>query len=284
MAGQGLLVRAGGELRSPAQAFFLRRKSRLGDPIDAKLEAEPKAAMGSGLGLIDEPRGRPAVHQPYEGTMRIRARLTGHYLPLTTLLTLLPAIAVGCSDDSGSGSSNPLTASVASQHEGLYQITSYFQDEAACGPGSAVVDSPPFLAAVAYQFMGIQTLTLNSCMDEAECASLAQAQRGMQPYISGDFNCTISEQQSDTVLLGLSAGTGSGNDAGMCVDRTYESITMTSDGAGGITIDIERMLLADKPQDAEGYCVVEPAESKREAEAAPCVGSMSVAATRIADI
>jgi len=205
---------------------------------------------------------------------------------LGALLVLLAPIGGGCSGDQGSEepAAGSLSATTAAQLEGLYEITSHFEDPAGCGAGAAVEDGPAYLVAVAAEFLGIQTLSLVSCRDQTECADFAEAIRGMSIYMGFDFNFTISEQRSPSELSGFLATTGYGDDAGMCTERTYESIILTVDGSGGIAIDDEVMALADRPQDAEGYCVVEPDQSRRDAEGAPCVSHVSVTATRVGDI
>ncbi len=204
--------------------------------------------------------------------------------PLLWLATL-PALVVGCSgSDDADSSSGGLTAGTAQGLEGIYQITDHTEDATGCGVGPLIADGPAYLVAVAGEVFGIQTLTVVSCVDEAECAAFAQAIRDLSPYGGFELSYTLTEEESPTALSGFEATTGFGNDAGMCTERTYESIAMSADGAGTITIDAELFALPDAPQDADGFCMVEPAKSRSEAEGAACTGHVSVTATRLGDV
>ncbi len=205
-------------------------------------------------------------------------------IEIVLTMTLIGASACSSDDDDDStGSGNSLSATTAASLEGLYQIASHLEDAAGCGTGTEVAGGPGYFVAVALEAFGIQTLTLVSCVEETECAEYASSIRSMGAYGGYDFSYTLSEETSPVALSGLSASTGFSNGAGMCTERTYTDIVLAADGAGGVRLDVTVKGLSDRAQEDE-YCVVEPAESRKEAANAPCVGHTSIQATRIADI
>lgn len=174
-------------------------------------------------------------------------------------------LACGSSDDAaGSGVTNQAA------FEGIYQVTAASENAADCSPGASKLSQlrDQFFVITASELFGQKYLVLNSCGSIAACQATRAAQQANQAY-QIEYTYTLSSTTNATTVSGFEAGTGYGQGT-QCVERTYKDHVLTVAGDHSVHLESRTKMLADKPQDKDGFCFVDPAESKQEAASKPC--------------
>jgi hypothetical protein len=180
-------------------------------------------------------------------------------------------LAVGCGS-SDSGSDNGISDAASAGFVGIYQTTGYSENSASCdAPGASTLDTLQdkyFLVAPAVE-LGIHLVSLVSCNSVSDCQTkrTAVTSAGFYSYL---YSYTLTSVSNATTLTGFEATTGfSSANSTMCTGRTYADHTLTLNADHSLHLESRTKDLADKPQQ-DGFCEVDPAQSKQEAASAPC--------------
>jgi hypothetical protein len=174
-------------------------------------------------------------------------------------------VACGSSDDSASGVTNQAA------FEGIYQLTGASENTASCAsPGDSTLSQlrDQFFVITGSEIFGQKYVVLNSCNSVAGCQATRTAQKTNQPY-QIEYTFTLSSSTNATTLNGFYAGTGRGEGT-QCVERDYAEHVLTLAGDHSVHLESRTKNLADKPQ-KDGFCWVDPNESKQEAASKDCV-------------
>jgi hypothetical protein len=188
-------------------------------------------------------------------------------------------------DGDGADQGAPLSAASVQALEGIYEVSSFTRNEAACEVGASVLSSlkDHYFVIFARVVLGTQTLELVSCGDEANCRMVAQQGKTNSPY-SFEYGLTLSSSESDAIVTGFSATSGSSfESASNLCSRTYVTHRLTSATDGSVHVESRTTPLADAPKD-DGVCWVEPEDQKAEAAGKPCAELRVIDAARIADL
>ena len=173
--------------------------------------------------------------------------------------------ACGSSDDAASDVTNQAA------FEGIYQLTAASENTASCAtPGDSKLSQlrDQFFVITGSELLGLKYVMLNSCSSVADCQAKRTAQQANQPY-QIEYTFTLSSSVNATTLNGFYAGTGRGEGT-QCVERTYVDHVLTLAADHSVHLESRTKNLADKPQ-KDGFCWVDPKESKQEAASQACV-------------
>lgn len=172
-------------------------------------------------------------------------------------------LACGGSDDAASSGVTNQSA-----FEGIYQLTAASENTAGCAtPGDPKVLRDQFFVITGSELFGQKYVVLNSCSSVTACQATRAAQLANQPY-QIEYTFTLSNSTNATTLTGFEAGTGYGEGT-QCVERTYAEHVLTLAADHSVHLESRTKDLADKPQ-KDGFCWVDPAESKQEAAGKAC--------------
>ena len=80
----------------------------------------------------------------------------------------------------------------------------------------------------------------------------------------------MSDEVDGDHLTGFTAFTGLEREEGICSERAYDTIDLTREADGTVTIVSETVALEDKPTDSDGFCVADPDAQASEAAGRPC--------------
>jgi hypothetical protein len=192
------------------------------------------------------------------------------HFAVVSLIVAVSFSATACGDSSDPDDSDTTFAhETALSFEGIYQVTRYTSNESGCdAEGASLLETTDetWFVLVARTVIGQQTLELASCADAADCAAKTEKIRNNGSY-SIDYHATLSSEANADELGGFSAGTGF-EENGTCVEREYVDHVLTRHG-DAVRLESRTKVLADKPVE-DGFCVVRPAQSRKEAETAPC--------------
>jgi hypothetical protein len=133
-------------------------------------------------------------------------------------------------------SSNGDFTDAAAEAEGIYKVTVFTHNQAACTPGGdSALGAETFAFAATHEFLGITVLDLFSCDDPTDCRSkLAALDSGGSFGL--DFNFSLSGVQ-DGVLVSEGASSGFSDD-GTCRDGSVTRTRLAVD-AGGLRLQQE---------------------------------------------
>ncbi|HYQ40347.1 MAG TPA: hypothetical protein VER11_00215 [Polyangiaceae bacterium] len=178
--------------------------------------------------------------------------------------SLFSVLACGSASDADGGVTN------AGSFEGIYRLTAASENLAGCAtPGDSKLSQlhEQFFVITASEIFGQKFVTLNSCSSVVDCQAKRAAQQANQPYTL-EYTFTLSSTTNATTLTGFEATTGFGQGT-QCVERTYADHVLTVAENHDVHLESRTKKLADQPQH-DGFCEVEPAKSKQEAESKPC--------------
>ena len=173
--------------------------------------------------------------------------------------------ACGGSDDETSGVTNQAA------FEGIYQLTAASENSVSCAtPGDSKLSQlrDQFFVITGSELFGQKYVVLNSCSSVAGCQATRAAQQANQAY-QIEYTFTLSSSTNATTLNGFYAGTGRGEGT-QCIERSYADHVLTLAADHSVHLESRTKNLADKPQ-KDGFCWVDPAESKQEAASKDCV-------------
>ena len=178
-------------------------------------------------------------------------------------------LSVACSS-SGSDSPGGLSASAGDSFAGIYQTTSYSKNSAGCdAAGASTLDTlqDKYFVIVGSQVFGENILNVVSCQSVSDCQS-KRASVTSEGFYSSAYSYTLSSSVNATTLAGFEATTGFA-DGTTCTGRTYSDHTLTLNADHSVHLESRTKNLADKPVQ-DGFCEVEPAQSKQEAANKAC--------------
>ena len=187
-------------------------------------------------------------------------------------IAVLSALAglSGCGGSDGGeepGGSSPSTASAFS---GVYELTSFTENEAGCdAEGASVLEQKQdrFFVVAPAVTLGARRVALVSCETVEECGQKARAIETNGTTFM-EYYFTLSSEIDATRIAGFEATSGFWERDGTCTGRTFSDHLMTL-AASSVRLDSRTKLLADRPQE-DGACWVSPAESMSEAAGLPC--------------
>jgi hypothetical protein len=158
----------------------------------------------------------------------------------------------------------------ASAFEGIYQLTAASENTTGCAtPGESKLSQlhDQFFIIVGSEVLGQEIVMLNSCSSVGDCQTKRAAQLANQPY-QIEYTFTLSSSSNTTTLTGFEATTGWAQGT-QCVGRTYADHVLTVAADHSVHLESRTKKLSDQPQD-DGFCMVEPAQSKQEAASMQC--------------
>lgn len=163
----------------------------------------------------------------------------------------------------------------ASTYEGIYQVTAYTRNEAACEPGgTSQLGSDTFGLAATQSFAGQQFMGLLSCADVADCRDKLAKIRANQIGFQVDFQFFVDSTGAAGTLTGKGASTGF-NMNGSC---TMAEVTRTTFAFDGTTLTVEQQItLADPYPPDNGFCTTDLAQQHAAGNA--CSQMKNLAAT-----
>ena len=164
----------------------------------------------------------------------------------------------GC--DGGNAAFNDAAAGV----EGIYQVSAYTRNDAACAPGGdSQLGNDKFAVAFTQTIFGNHVLTVTSCASAADCRAKLADMRANEPVLL-DFQFAVSELAANDVLVGFGASTGF-SDGGVC--RQGE-VTETKLELIGSQLRIEQAItLADDYAAEDGFCTTALAQKNADGNA-----------------
>lgn len=163
-------------------------------------------------------------------------------------LAWLGLLLAACGGDAGAFGES------AAGVEGIYQISSYTRNDAACAPGGAsVLGRDRFAVAFTQQIFGSDVLSVTSCASAADCRDKLADMRAQEPVLL-DFQFVASELGANEALVGHGASTGFEED-GVC---TQGEVTETRIELIGTQLRIEHAItIADDYLPDDGFCTTE---------------------------
>jgi hypothetical protein len=180
-------------------------------------------------------------------------------------------LSVACSSSSSGGdSSGGLSASAGDSFAGIYQTTTYSKNSSGCdAPGASMLDTlqDKYFLIVGSQVFGENIVNVVSCQSVSDCQSKRTLVIAEGLY-SFAYSYTLSSSVNATTLAGFEATTGFG-DGTVCTGRTYSDHTLTLNPDHSVHLESRTKNLADMPMQ-DGFCDVQPAQSKQEAASLPC--------------
>jgi len=155
----------------------------------------------------------------------------------------------------------------ASEIEGIYQVSAYTRNEAACEPGGdSQLVTDTFALVTRMSVAGIDYVAINSCASPADCRVQYDKLQTGEP-VAFDWSFAVHAIAGDGGLVGEGASTGFSTPEGICRlgDITATRLTVT-----GSALRIEqRITLADDyAEDADGFCTTTAA--REAAQGNPC--------------
>ena len=127
------------------------------------------------------------------------------------------------------GSSSDGLDDLASEMEGIYQVSAYTHNDAACAPGgSSQLGSDTFAFVKTQTFFGQKLVEVLSCASPADCHAKAAALEAGQSF-GIEFSFGASELGGEGTLVGHGADTGFGEN-GVCVGGEATVTTLFLDG------------------------------------------------------
>jgi hypothetical protein len=176
--------------------------------------------------------------------------------------SLLLVSLVACDGNSSSGNFDEL----ASEMEGIYRVTSYTRNEAACVPGGEnALGSDGFMFVTTQELFGTKLVSAMSCASVADCRD-KQARVAAGDGVAIDFSFAASEVGTNNTLVGQGASTGFDED-GVCTggELTTSTFRLTD---GGLEIDLAITVAEDHPVDSDGFCTT--SATQRAAQGLAC--------------
>lgn len=145
----------------------------------------------------------------------------------------------------------------AASVEGIYQVTAYTRNEAACtAGGTSLLGNDRFAVAFTQTIFGSRVLTVTSCASAADCREKLADMRANEPVLL-DFQFSVNELAADDTLAGLGASTGFEQD-GVC---TEGSLARTKLELIGTRLQVEQAItIADDYLPDGGFCTTELAQ------------------------
>ena len=200
--------------------------------------------------------------------------------------TLLALAMVGCGggDDgeNGDDGADGLDEATVQSFEALYRLDSFTENPSSCdaeGPSTLATVMERNFVTVGGSFFGQRFLQLVSCSDD-NCPMKTNAIRNNGIY-SIEYSVTLSGVAGPDELTGFQASTGFEMDD-CCVEREYITHVLTRTG-DTVRVESRTTALEDAPQE-DGFCVVEPAEQKKEAAGRPCTALSVFTGTKTGDL
>ena len=178
-------------------------------------------------------------------------------------------LSMACSS-SGGDSSGGLSAAARDSFAGIYQTTNYSKNSAGCdASGVSTLDTlqDKYFLIVGSQVFGENIVSIVSCQSVSDCQS-KRASVTSGGFYSSFYSYTLSSSVNATTLAAFEATTGFA-DGTTCTGRTYADHTLTLNADHSVHLESRTKNLADKPMQ-DGFCEVEPAQSKQEAANTPC--------------
>jgi len=160
-------------------------------------------------------------------------------------LACLALLALTACDDN-----NGAFDDAAASAEGIYQVTSYTRNEAACAPGgTSQLGTDRFAVAFTQTIFGSRVLTVTSCASVADCRAKLADMRAQEPVLL-QFQYAVNELDGD-LLAGTGASTGFSED-GVC---TAGEVMKTKLELVGAQLRIEQAItIADDYAPDDGFC------------------------------
>jgi hypothetical protein len=156
---------------------------------------------------------------------------------------------VACDGTSSSGNFDDL----ASEMEGIYRVTSYTRNEAACVPGGeSILGNDGFLFVTTQAFLGTKLVSAMSCSSVADCRD-KRSRVAAGDGVAIDFSFAASEVGTNDTLVGQGASTGFELEDGICTGGELTTSTFRL-ADGGLEIDHAVTLAEDHPVDSDGFC------------------------------
>lgn len=166
------------------------------------------------------------------------------------LVCLAALVFAAC--DSGDVAFDDAAANV----EGIYQVTAYTRNDAACSPGSdSLLGQDRFAVAFTQTIFGEHVLTVTSCASVADCRAKLADMRANEPVLL-DFQFSANAV-ANSVLVGEGASTGFAED-GVC---TGGEVSATSIELVGSRLRVEQAItIADDYLPENGFCTTDLAQ------------------------
>jgi len=177
------------------------------------------------------------------------------------------AAACGATD----GDSGSITDATNSAFGGIYQLTRANENKTSCvDPGASTLTQlkDQFFVITGSELFGQKYLMLNSCSSVSDCQAKRAKQLANQPY-QIEYTYTLSSSANASTLNGFSASTGTGEGT-QCVRRTYADHVLTLATDHGVHLESRLKNLPDHAMTSDGFCEVQPAQSKQEAAGVAC--------------
>ena len=165
----------------------------------------------------------------------------------------LPLVLALAACDNGTASFDQAAAPV----EGIYQVTSYTRNDAACAPGQASqLGDDRFAIAFMQDIFGTQVLSLMSCASAADCRTKLADMRAERP-VQIEWMFSVNEVGENNVLLGRGADSGFRED-GVCTKG--EAIDTELVLAGSQLRLARKITIANDYLPDNGFCTTELAQ------------------------
>ena len=124
----------------------------------------------------------------------------GPLLALATAMTkfALPLVLALAACDSGTAAFDEAAAPV----EGIYQVTSYTRNDAACAPGTtSLLRDDKFAVAFMQDVFGTPVLNVMSCASVADCRAKVEARRAEEQILI-EWHFAVNEVGANDALIG----------------------------------------------------------------------------------
>ena len=138
--------------------------------------------------------------------------------------------------------------------EGIYQVTSYTRNDAACAPGtSSQLGQDTFAIAFMQDIFGTPVLSMMSCASPADCRAKLADMRAEKP-VQIEWMFSVNEVGDNNVLVGRGADSGFRED-GVCTKGEAIDTELALDGS---QLRIERAItIANDYLPDNGFCTTE---------------------------
>ena len=150
--------------------------------------------------------------------------------------------------------SNAAFDEAAAPAEGIYRVTSYTRNDAACAPGStSQLGQDTFAVAFMQDVFGTPVLSLMSCASAADCRTKLADMRAEKP-VQIEWMFSVNEVGENNALIGRGADSGFRED-GVCTKGEAIDTELVLSGS---QLRLERAItIADDYLPDNGFCTTE---------------------------
>lgn len=153
---------------------------------------------------------------------------------------------------------------LASEMEGIYQVSAYTRNEAACAPGGeSVLGQDGFVFVVRQELFGQDFVSAMSCSSITDCRD-KHARLEAGELFGVDFSFAVSQVGVNGTLIGQGASSGF-SEGELCVEGELTTTTFALDG-DTLLVEQTITLANDYPADG-GFCTTAGAQAAAEGNA-----------------